>query len=979
MALSSSDTGAILSESRSALGDACRSVGRPVRTYGNATVLLSDPELGLYVVDGSVDLFAVTLDAAGQPTGRRTYLRTLEAGDMAFGVDPALTLVPMGFLVAGNVHSEVVALEAPLRTLPDRRFLHRELANAVDRWVAGLSEAVGAYVLPMPTTDARLTPGDTAPVPANERVTAREGVAWVEDAGQALWCDTVELYLDGQVFPLHGAAWLAPFAGTVVRVSATSDLLAESRLGQGLGNLHAATLEALTTNLGLVSADELNRQRERVQRDARLLQGSLQAAASVGERTPHLVQGGDGADTLTEAVTVVARALGAPPPQLQAHEQRLADDDRLVRLLASSSLRSRLVTLEGNWWKYGGSPLIASAENGTPLALLPTRRSGYQVHDPETGALLPLGRRLAETVTPTARAVYQSLPRREVGARDLLAISLGGSARDYAALFAFALIAALVGLLTPYLTGVLVNDAIPYSDRGVVMQLTGILIAVASTTAILRFLQATMVLRIDSTLGARAEPALWDRVLGLPTDMLRQHSIGDFAQRVTALTQIRSILSQGVAMSVISGVVSLASLVNLIVYGGWLSLVAVAVILLTVLLNGVANLIQVRKAREAIALQADLSGAANQALRSIAKLRIAGATDRVLAQLVGRHADYRHVFYGSRLAEAFVRTVNMVTAQLGMLAIYLSVEFLFGYDKLLPGDFVAFFVALGTLNGGVSGLLNAVTSGLMARVFYQRLEPILTTVTERRTDSLNPGALSGRIEVNDVTFRYYDGGPAVLDGVDLAVEPGQFVAIVGGSGSGKSTLLRLLLGFDAPESGSILYDGKDLSKLDLTAVRRQFGVVLQNSQPLGGSVRDNVAGTHSLTDDEVWSALEKVGLAADIDAMPMKLETVVNDGSTISGGQRQRVMLARAIAGNPRVIFMDEATSALDNRTQAIVTDSLGRMPVTRVVIAHRLTTVKDADLIVVLDAGRVVESGAYEALIARDGAFAALARRQIL
>jgi ATP-binding cassette subfamily C protein len=461
--------------------------------------------------------------------------------------------------------------------------------------------------------------------------------------------------------------------------------------------------------------------------------------------------------------------------------------------------------------------------------------------------------------------------------------------------------------------------------------------------------------------------------------MLRQQPVGDFAQRVTALTQVRAILSQGVATSVIAGVVSLASLVNLIFYGGWLALVALAVVLLAVALNGAANFIQVRRAREAIAVQADLSSVANQALRSIAKLRIAGATERVLAQLIERHADYRRILYGSRLAEAFVRTVNTVTAQVGMLAIYLSVEFLFGYDDLLPGDFVAFSVALGTLNGGVSGLLNAVTSGLMAQVFYERLKPILTAVPERRGDALDPGVLTGRIEVNNVTFRYHEGGPAVLDSIDLAIEPGEFVAIVGGSGSGKSTLLRLLLGFDSPETGSILYDGKDLSKLDLTALRRQFGVVLQNSQPLGGSVRDNVAGSRPLTEDEVWGALEQVGLADDIRAMPMKLETVVSDGSTISGGQRQRVMLARAVAGHPRTIFMDEATSALDNRTQAIVTESLSRLSVTRVVIAHRLSTIRNADKIVVMQNGRLIELGSYDELIAKNGAFAALARRQVL
>jgi len=211
------------------------------------------------------------------------------------------------------------------------------------------------------------------------------------------------------------------------------------------------------------------------------------------------------------------------------------------------------------------------------------------------------------------------------------------------------------------------------------------------------------------------------------------------------------------------------------------------------------------------------------------------------------------------------------------------------------------------------------------------------------------------------------------------VTPGQFVAIVGASGSGKSTLLRLLLGFETPDSGDILYQGRSIATLDPVALRRRMGVVLQHGRIVSGSIFDNITGGLPYTHDEAWAAARMAGLEADIKAMPMGMHTQVIEGvSTFSGGQYQRLMIARALIGKPQVLMFDEATSALDNATQALVTASLERLHVTRVVIAHRLSTVRGADCIHVLDGGRLVQSGSYDSLMAADGPFRALARRQL-
>jgi len=224
----------------------------------------------------------------------------------------------------------------------------------------------------------------------------------------------------------------------------------------------------------------------------------------------------------------------------------------------------------------------------------------------------------------------------------------------------------------------------------------------------------------------------------------------------------------------------------------------------------------------------------------------------------------------------------------------------------------------------------------------------------------------------------FDG--TALDNVSLAVGPGEFVAVVGPSGSGKSTLLRVLIGFETPEEGSVRYDGQELLSLDVLAVRRQLGVVLQGGAPEAGTIFENIAGGLALGLEEAWAAAEDAGLAADIRAMPMGMHTLVSvGGSNLSGGQRQRLLIARALARKPRVLLFDEATSALDNRTQALVGESLERLKVTRLVVAHRLSTIRRADRIYVLERGRVVEQGPYEQLVARDGPFRRLMQGQLM
>ena len=294
-------------------------------------------------------------------------------------------------------------------------------------------------------------------------------------------------------------------------------------------------------------------------------------------------------------------------------------------------------------------------------------------------------------------------------------------------------------------------------------------------------------------------------------------------------------------------------------------------------------------------------------------------------------------------------------------------------------QFLAFEAAFSSFNATLNAVIPLVGTFFTIQPHIENLRPILEEVSETTEDKQEADPLSGAIEVSHLTFAYGEGKKDVLHDVSFQVAAGENVAIVGHSGCGKSTLVRLLLGFEQPKSGAIYYDGQSFAELSPPSVRAQMGVVLQNGQLMTGDIFTNIVGQTALTQDDAWAAAEAAGIAEDIREMPMGMQTVISEGSNnISGGQRQRIMIARALAGKPAILIFDEATSALDNRTQAIVTESLNKLKTTRLVIAHRLSTIKECDRILVMDKGRLVESGTYEELLAQDGVFAQLVRRQV-
>ncbi len=495
--------------------------------------------------------------------------------------------------------------------------------------------------------------------------------------------------------------------------------------------------------------------------------------------------------------------------------------------------------------------------------------------------------------------------------------------------------------------------------------------------------QSFVILRLQTQVSYDTQAAVWDRLLKLKPAFFRQYSTGDLYNRVSAITEIRDKLSGSILRILFTSLFSLLNLGLLLIYNIPLALVAIAVALVAMIITTISAMIIRRQMRPLQQLSGEIFGLTVQLIGGVSKLRVAAAESEAFACWAKKYTQQVKMMFSTQLVEDLLTAFNVILPVVSSILLFgLTVALMSeskGQTGLSTGTFLAFDTAFGTFIASTTRLSNTLVDILEVTILWERAQPILQTKTEVDAQKYYPGKLSGQIKLDQVCFCYRQDSSLILDRITLEVQAGEFIAIVGPSGSGKSTIVRLLLGFETPETGTIFYDGRDLSGLDLTAVRRQLGVVLQNGRIMSGSIWENIASGAIVTQDQAWEALEMAGLADDIQPMPMGIHTIISEGGgNLSGGQRQRLFIARALVNKPQILLFDEATSALDNRTQGIVTQSLEQLGVTRMVIAHRLSTIQNADRIYVMQAGKIVQQGSFDELAAVPGLFADLIARQM-
>jgi NHLM bacteriocin system ABC transporter ATP-binding protein len=550
-------------------------------------------------------------------------------------------------------------------------------------------------------------------------------------------------------------------------------------------------------------------------------------------------------------------------------------------------------------------------------------------------------------------------------------------------IFAMGLAGGLLNLAAPIATGVLFDSAIPGARREEVAALSTFLVMAAISSMLFTLTRNFATLRLQGRLDASLQAAAWDRLLRLPVPFFRSYSSGDLAVRSMAFNDIRQVLAGPVLSLIVSQTFSILSVGLLFVYSPRLAFIACGLIVAALAVSGFLLYLNLRYSRDVVALRGRIAGMTAEFVQGVAKFRMSGAEGRALAVWARATGDRKLATMRACQTETWLLVFNAAWPLICAAVIFHAALTLTGPGPdalaLTTGQFLAFLAVFTQVVASALQFAYMLCPVLAIVPVYERVRPLLEAVPEVNTAKAPPGELTGAIEISHLAFRYGPDLPPVLRGVSARILPGEMIAIVGGSGCGKSTLFRLLLGFEAPESGSVYYDGQDLSGLDVQAVRRQVGVVLQSPKFGSGTLLNLILGSTGLSPDDAWEGARMSGLDRDIKAMPMGMHTVVSDsGGTLSGGQRQRLMIARAIVSKPRILLFDEATSALDNETQAIVTRSLESLRATRIVIAHRLSTILNADRILVLDHGVVAQAGTYDELMVQEGPFRELANRQL-
>ncbi|MFN6465823.1 MAG: NHLP bacteriocin export ABC transporter permease/ATPase subunit [Nostoc sp. DedVER02] len=957
---------------------------------GNEPIILNDPETIWVVKSGSLAVFAVPMKE-GIAEGSRRYLFTIRARQAMFGI--VSDSLPMPYQLLAVSIEETELLKVSIKDFQE--FLaegNGEALTLVEGWIEQLGLALSSITpsgLPFQEEGMRYFSLSNGQIFQPQR----ELVSWVQiQRGYAIWMGFEQLLVTPQsgLLPLSADMWFEAEDTVELETLNTSEIKDANILFRGIFQMQVYFLQSLFLLEQQEKAVELNRFQERQHLNDRVMKETLGELSSLLQ-SPQIgasaqVEANDFDQALLIAAGAVGRTLGVTilPPAKSEDLKRVQDP--LQAIARASRLRTRTITLQGQWWKKDcGAMLAYTMEDNRPVALLPVSDTRYEIFDPIGRSRTLVNAKSATKLALTGYTFYRPLPDKVLTTVDLLKFALQGHYKELLIVLAAGMATSLLGMIVPQATAILIDSAIPDANRGLLVQIALALLATSFGSTLFQLAQGFAIMRVETFADASTQAAVWDRLLNLKASFFRQYSTGDLNSRVSAISQIRQKLSSTVLRSIFTSLFAFLNLGLLFYYNGSLALIATLVASINIAITLVSGISTLRKVRPLLELQGQLSGVMVQLINGVSKLRVAGAEARAFAFWGKQYSQQIKWMLSTQGIEDILAVVNKILPVLTTAILFWFASIFLQQANaqeggLSTGVFLAFNAAFGTFISGATSLSSTIIDVLQVVPLWERAQPILESKPEVDSEKTDPGRLSGRLVVDHVIFRYRDDGPLTLDDVSIHAQPGEFIAFVGASGSGKSTLFRLLLGFDVPESGTIYYDGQDLAGLDIHAVRRQLGVVMQNSRLTSASIFENIASGAMITMDEAWEAARMAGFAEDVESMPMGMHTVISEGGTnISGGQRQRLLIARSLVLKPKILLFDEATSALDNRTQAIVSQSLERLKVTRIAIAHRLSTIRNADRIYVFENGRVVQEGNFNQLANQPGLFAQLMARQKL
>ena len=654
-------------------------------------------------------------------------------------------------------------------------------------------------------------------------------------------------------------------------------------------------------------------------------------------------------------------------------------NEQLEYLMRPYGIMRRTVKLEDGWYRDAiGAMLGVLRDSGRVVALIPTGLSGYSYIDCETGKRKRINRKNSRLFEEEAIAFYKPFPLKKLSLPSLAAYIVRTlSVSDFVMIALATLALSLIGMISPMISKLLFDRVLTSGSIRLLLSIAFFSVCVSVSTLLITAVKNMITSRIETKLSISVDAATMMRIMSLPADFFKKYSSGELSSRASQVGVLCKMLASTVLSTGLTSVFSIIYISQIFVYAPELVVPALIIILITVMFSLISSVVQMKLSTRQMELSGKESGMTYALISGIQKIKLAGAEKRAFARWGNLYAENAKFTYDPLTFIKLNSVISLAISLVGTIVMYsMAVR-----SGVSVADYYAFNTAYAMVSGAFMALAGIALSAAQIKPILNMVKPFFDAVPEVSDGKQVLTRLSGGIELNNVSFRYSENMPLIIDNLSLKIRPGQYVAIVGKTGCGKSTLMRLLLGFEHPQKGAVYYDGKDLERIDLRSLRRRIGVVMQNGKLFLGDIYSNIViSAPWLSQKDAWEAAELAGIADDIRKMPMGMNTVISEGSGgISGGQRQRLMIARAIAPKPKILMLDEATSALDNLTQKKISESLDSLKCTRLVIAHRLSTIKQCDRIIVLDHGKIIEDGKYDELIEKNGFFAELVARQRL
>lgn len=948
---------------------------------------LHDSSLVYSIVKGSVDLFAVE-KVNTQPEGKHFFLGEFETGSMLFPFSSS-DKEQIIFLAEPGTQLKIHSLATLDQTIQEDPRETLAFLSIFQQWVAKLLRVFKKFQIPPQQAHYFSAKQPLIQLKAGEHLFAEHLVGEEENVVQ--WgilqkgCLAFQGWEDAKVsgfsiLPLQkGILWKAT-EESVIQTAELFLLFLEKGWRPILEEVHAIILQAIIC----AKEEDVQRDRQLAHQKAlleeRLISGSLEGLSAVlseqeEKKIPHedpLI----GACRLIEAREKMSFEF---PKESLANLSVFTKISEIARV---SGLRFREVRLKSKWWREEGGSLIGFRDSN-PVALLFSSRGVYQAIHPTTGHKLYLNASNAKDFFPRAFIFYPSFREESLDGKKVVKF---GAKNEHAALwklFFVSLGAAILNLFIPIATKLIVDIAIPELNKVILWQIGGALLAAVLSSGLFQLTRNLLVLRLSLVIGNRIEEAQWDHLLKLPAKFFKKSAVGELWNKVNAIPLMRRYVYSNVLSIALSALFSFFYLILMLFYSFSLTVMGLIVIGSILLFAFLSTLPQIRLSKSTFIQKGLLNGFAIQVIQGIEKLKVSGSEKRAFAHWAHLYADYKKQDLRLQHFGAATKTATSLLPTLSNFAIFsLVIYFVVSQGKLTSltiGDFFGFMAAFGALTTALLSSIAPFTQ-LVGQVksYWDQAKLIFQSKTEEDQKKSHPGRLQGSIKMDRIHFRYDPQGSTILNNVTIQAAPGEFIAIVGPSGCGKSTLIRLLLGFETPEKGTIYYDGNDIQHTDLRAIRKQLGVVLQDGAILAGTLYENLVCGGIYSKSQIEEAICLAGFEEDLKYFPMGLHTVVTSGgTTLSGGQKQRLLIARALIAKPKILLFDEATSALDNRTQEFISHNIESLSVTRIVIAHRLSTVRHADRIYVMQQGEVIDQGTFDELASRSGLFQTLLKRQ--